>query len=378
MTSFDERSSVELPAVFEGVDEIRATAWIAPFAIVPIGLLLAGNVVALGVTVALAALFSLGVRYRCVVRPTGITLTRKVAFFVTVGRRRFLLDANPELYESWGSSRSEGVFFATPPLTDEESDPFGPYFSVEAQKRLCAEVSTVVEGARKLCPSIPEQVRFRPLNDQVDALQIVERYVDGRPRRAVAVEPLRVYGVEIPADSTLHFNHCLSQSSWVDPRRDDELWVVDCAAPTVLPWGFRVEEGARLRMWGRGEGIGVEGGRCGPIHIDDRWVDGRKPLSFDSDGRLTRYTLAEPVTIGEHGILPSGSEVTHLRGRSTAETVSIDVPKATQFAGRTYHQGQAIRLRVPWQIAGWHPDLSLEQFVPDPSWSNFKLETGSD
>ncbi len=366
MTRTHENEQACLPAVFRGIDELSAAMWAVPLGVLALVLLAAGRPVYASTAMAAGAVLGLGSRYKCVVGPTGITLVRRAAFFWPLERHQFLLDASPRLYDSWESDRPEGVYFEGFQGTFEaESEVFGPYFSVAAQHQLLEAIAAALDRARALSSPPPDQLRFPALDEQGHALQVVERTAQGRPRRVVAREPIRLYAMEIPEASILHFNHSPFPPRWRDPRREDALWAVECSAPTILPWGLEVQEGARLLMNDHSNSFGVEDGFDGPVHHDGRWVDGKKPLRFDSRGKLVAYTLAEPVTIGELGVLPTGSHILHHTHSYFEGSAEVTLSAKTCFDGRVYPRGARIYLRAPWHVCGRHPRFELEQLVLD-------------
>lgn len=359
----------EFPMVFSGLNELDALFWGLLPLLYFIPVFIDENYPLLVGLLALNLFWALGNRYRCEVDSTGIFLVRRILYMLPIERRKFLLDAYPELYDSWDCARAEGVFIHAWDSGEPDSEVFGPYLSERAQQRLCDALTRAIAQARNLCPTAPGHLRASPLNHWASSVQVVSRFFDGRPKTANALAALPLMGMQIPANSTLHFAEGSSQR-WRDPRREDRLKTVDCADSTVLPWGQRILAGARLHLDFDSGQIGVEFGFDGPIYLDGRWVNGHNLLKFGPGGDLCAYTLAAPLTIRRLAILPPGSAIQHERAPHGREEARVELSASTYIRDRIYRRGRFLLLRPPWHISRytfglWRHKVAIEDYRLD-------------
>lgn len=369
MNERNNPSTPDFPVVFKGLNELEALVWgvMLPLFYAPIFL---GGFHALGFgLIALNLFIALGNRYRCEVDTTGIYLVRRIFYILPIERRKFLLDAWPEFYDLWDCAQTQGVFLSVWGSEESESEVFGPHFSERAQRRLRDALAAAIAAARSVCPPAPGHLRASPLNHHLASIQVVKRYYDGSPATAITLAPLPLMGMQIPANSTLHFAQGRAQR-WRDPRREDRLTSIDCAGETVLPWGQRIQAGARLYLDFTRRHISVERGFDGPVFLDGRRVAGHKLLKFGPRGELRAYTLAEPVTVRRLAVLPAGSAVAHQQLRRGLEEVRVELSAPTYIKDRYYRAHRSLLLRPPWHLSRytfglWRPKVALEEYKLD-------------
>jgi hypothetical protein len=336
--------TTSLPVTLRGVDELDA-------------IFAAGGVAALGTVYALhfepplgpwfklavagaCVLAFFGCRFRCTIDVSGITLRRYVAFVVPFRTTSFLLDEEPYLCDSWESERPEGVGLG--------EVCFGPLFSVRAQEALLARMQEAISLARKAAPEPPTGLRCRALSGQVHRLDVREWDVHGRPRRALARDPIRAHGMSFPAGTEFRFNETARSPSFRDPRREDVLSSIVCAGPVTLPVGLTVEAGARLWL---SHHLRVEAGFSEALFRDGVWVDGAAGLEFDADGGLCDYVLASPLIV-DGAIIPAKSRVSILASTSTWTFATIELGAPTICRGRRFAAGMRLHFTSrarPWR-----------------------------
>ena len=349
-------------ATFEGVDKIDALFASLPFVIGGhVALYLAIRTadpalasIALGLLLMAIAAY-LGRRYRCTISPEGITLERLAFFVFPTDRSDYLLDARVNLYVPLESTSPQGLEVGT-------SGTFGPYFSESAQQTLLNEMRRALQTARNAAPPPPTELRCPDLEDQSASLRITERSPQGTIRRAVVEEPIEVHEMTIPPASVLVFNHSTLDSSFRDPRRDDELSHIECSDEVTLPTGHTVRPGATLWVANGPESIGVEEGFDGPIEIDGLPIDGTGHITFGADGELIRYTLADSVTVD--GItLPAGSTAHHRPTWPLGPNVYVTLAAPTAVRGRRFKRDDSLQFVPRVDVAGVTSRLHLRDVV---------------
>jgi hypothetical protein len=300
--------------VFSGADHYPATSDAACVGVVgligiPLMRMLDASIPLLLVATVLVAAVAAGARYRLTVSADGIELVSLRAWIWPVRRRRWLLDARIDLYESLDADAPQGLCVETKHGgAAGASDCFGP--AREGRVRaLHAAASAALERHRAAAPPCPPELRHARLAPQSALLDLpgAARHPSGRLREVRSLGPVVLGALEIPPGSLFRFNvEPIADPRFIDPRRDDVLVEVQVAEPVVL-YGRRTNPGAVLRFLGEDRPLLTEGAFEPDVEIDGRRVRGDAVLGFRADGRLHSFTLARELRVGDLA-LPAGSK----------------------------------------------------------------------
>ena len=159
-----------------------------------------------------AALIAAGCFCRVTLAAEGFELVLLRGWIFPVRRRRWLLDARLDTYESWGATEPEGLCIEPAPWSPEEaSGCFGPSAPPVIQARRAA-TTEVLARLRAEAPRGSPSLRHETLAPQSAglALDAATRNGQGRIREVTARAPVHVGALAIPRDSRLRFKRTIS------------------------------------------------------------------------------------------------------------------------------------------------------------------------
>ena len=293
-----------------------------------------------------------GCRYRLGIGEAGVELVALRAWIIPTRRRRWLLDADIELYESWDADAPEGVCVASRrDTTDQESECFGPRGETRIRALQASAAASLARCRSGVLPG-PPHLRHRLLSPQAHALDVAHavRSPAGRLKEITSLASIKLGALEIPAGSRFRFN---DPDGFVDPRRDDSLSEVEIRDAVVIH-GLVTRPGAVLRFTADGAGpvAYVRNAFDRLIEIEGFFVRGDEGIGFGTDGALGAFTLGRATRLAGFEI-PAGSRLHFSRGwgkrlPSTWTchlTGPLALPAVTLVAGESC-QFSADRMRV--------------------------------
>lgn len=263
------------------------------------------------VLVLLTAVFS-GHRWSIEISAEGIRLTLYRVWFVPAYRRRYLLDADIELYQSFEAEEPEGLCVREPfpdASREVESECFGPHDQAELDA-LCRSLCAALDALRARSGVAPRELRHPLLGPFVDKLEIdqAKRDARGRLREVISKKAFDFCGISIPRGSKF----VLNDDRFLDPRRDDWLAEVVLGAPTTIV-DLTARTGAGLIFDPEGRLRSLRRAFDPDVEIDGNWVDGRDIISFGKDGRLSGFTISRSGRAAGRA-LPKGSRFSRVPG----------------------------------------------------------------
>ncbi len=285
---------------------------------IPVVRVLGGSVPWLLLATVLVAVLAAGARFRLTVSADGIELVSRRAWILPIRRRRWLLDAKIDLYESLDADAPQGLCVEEPlGVRSEESGCFGPTRE-ESVRALQAAATAALERQRAAAPTCPPELRHARLGARSALFDLgaAARHPSGRLREVRSLGPVELGGgIVIPAGSLFRFNdEPFVDPGFIDPRRDDFLVEVQVAEPVVL-YGRQTNANAVLRFCDSDRPVVTRGAFGSEVEIDGRLVQGDGMLGFRADGLLEDFTLARELPVGELR-LPSGSRLRFWEGSS--------------------------------------------------------------
>ena len=308
--------------VFEGVDYYPS--WGDAASVVVVGLVGIPLVLTFGLSVTwllvatvLVAAVAAGARYRLTISPDGIELVELRAWILRVRRSRWLLDAKIDLYESLDADAPQGVSVEEwRGGRSKGSECFGP--AREGRVRaLHAAASAALERQRAAAPPCPPELRHAVLGPRSASFDLgaAARHPSGRLHEVTSLGRVELGGIELPAGSLFRFNdEPYADPAFIDPRRDDVLVEVQVAEPVVVH-GRTASPGAVIRFDGELRPITTRGAFEREVEIDGKPVRGDALLGFRADGRLSTFTLARALQVGEITV-PADSKLHFMEGGS--------------------------------------------------------------
>ncbi|MGM0558756.1 MAG: hypothetical protein ACQEVA_20385 [Myxococcota bacterium] len=355
------REDVELPAERSGVDEIMAVVWTTTFTIL--------MTVSLGMAIfhasdgwALAAagawigalVAATCTRWRLRVTTAGVEF-RRWECGIPVDEKRFLLDVEFGLYESWTSWEPEGIEVYDP--RDEWTQTtgcFGPHFSKAAQLELIEWLDAALQKARAWSGTRDGAIRCPQLDGKLDGVRPDRWGHSGEVREATATRALVLSGVPVPEGSTILFN---DDRPIRDPRRADTLSGVRLAEDSTLPNGLELSSGARLTFIGDGIWVHENGAGRAEHHgvvydVDD--------VMFDADWELKRFMLAESIEVD--GVeIPVESEVSRMLGFGPgAYLFHIRLAEPVMHDGSIFGRDQVLFFESRRRLSGRHSPMLID------------------
>lgn len=249
-------------------------------------------------------ILSTACRYELRFSAEGIQLTLYRFWLVPVYRRRFLLDAEIELYQAFEADAPDGLCIRPPPHLvgrEKETEAFGPYFQKERLLELHRELLDVLDRLRAAAPPPPPALRNALLEPWRDALDLARAVRDGRGRlrEVTSTAAIEIGAILLPPGSVFYLN----DGMFIDPRRDDELREV-ALSDTCVVRELCARPGGRLVFDSKGHLGSIRAGLDSEVLIEDLWVDGRDVVAFEASGHLTGFTLARPTQFA-HLRIPS-------------------------------------------------------------------------
>ncbi len=145
---------------FSGHDELSAAfnaGSLAAVNMIVLGLAIAGTTGAWAlwaVGLALTPVTYFAARYRLRVGPHRVELTRYHVWPLWRETTTYGLDVEVAPYDSWDSDRDEGLFVRSRAIGDPDSEPFGPYWSVDEMLRVRTAMNDAIASQRRAIDSI--------------------------------------------------------------------------------------------------------------------------------------------------------------------------------------------------------------------------------
>jgi hypothetical protein len=250
-----------------------------------------------------------GCRYVVRLSPDGIRLTVYRMWFVPAYRRKYLLDADIDLYHTPTGEAPVGLCIRDPypdAGLEVESECFAKHWNRKRLLALCEELEDALDALRAAVPkNAPELgvVRHPWLGPHGAAFDVARAARDarGRIKTVASRAPIMFGGIVIPPGSMWFFN----DERFLDPRRPDRLMKVVLGTETIIA-GLTARSGGSL-MFDPGGRLSSLRGAFGPeVEVQGTLVDGREIIAFGEDGKLSTFTLARVGRVGGH-VIPERS-----------------------------------------------------------------------
>jgi hypothetical protein len=290
----------------------------------------------------LGLLAALGDRCALRVDGAGVYLTLYRAW-LPVKHRRYGLDAELELYQSWDAERPEGLVLTPAPFVRDEaaSDCFGPHYSEARLRRVHDELARAIHAQRAATPARALPLRHPWLQEHLAVLELgaAERNGQGRLRRISVRAPLSTIDVTIPAGSACLLN---AGDRFRATQRDDVLEHIELGADAALFDGLVARAGAQLSFDDAGRLSVALDAFASRVQLPDGPCVRGERVVFRAR-RPVGYTLAEPFRVGSV-MLPAETAVVHFERRlvDTVAPISCRLGAPLVMPGYTLETGDSL------------------------------------